>query len=260
MPAGSAGSKTRSALGAVAQVAAGFVIIVGLWWAAILVLHIEPYLAATPPQVLAAFRQSPGYLLDSAATTVKEIVLGYVIAVGLGMAVGALLATSSTLERLAMPSIVALNAVPKNAFAPLLLAWMGFGQGPKIVMVVLLCTFPIVLACVTGLTGTPADLIELAHSLNASRWQTMTRIRLRAALPQIFVGLKTAMPLAVIGALVGELAGADAGLGFAIQTASADTATAFAAIILLGVISLALFFLLVLAERLLLPWNRAVTG
>ncbi|WP_433385210.1 ABC transporter permease [Actinoplanes sp. CA-142083] len=232
---------------------------IAAWWAAIIVLGIESYLAPTPPQVVTALVNSIGYLASNAVTTLLEVIQGYLIAVGLGLAVGGLLATSETIERALMPSIVAVNAVPKLAFAPLLLVWMGFGQGPKVVMVVLLCTFPILLACVAGLTRTPAEMIELARSLPASRWQILTRFRLPAAMPQIFVGLKTAMPLAVIGALVGELSGSTGGLGYVIQNAGADTGTAFAAITLLAAISVGLFYVLVAAERILLPWARAIT-
>ncbi|GIM96702.1 ABC transporter permease [Paractinoplanes toevensis] len=237
----------------------GTAVLVAAWWAAIVVLDVESYLAPTPPQVLAALGDMSGYLASNAVTTLLEVVQGYLIAVGLGLSVGALLAASGTLERAFMPSIVAVNAIPKLAFAPLLLVWMGFGQGPKIVMVVLLCTFPILLAGVTGLTRAPAEMIEYARSLSANRWQIMMRFRLPSALPQIFVGLKTAMPLAVIGALVGELSGATAGLGYVIANSGADTATAFAAITLLAAISVGLFYLLALTERLLLPWARAIT-
>ncbi|GIF23005.1 NitT/TauT family transport system permease protein [Actinoplanes tereljensis] len=239
--------------------AIGTIALIAAWWAAIVVLNIESYLAPTPPQVLAALKNTTGYLTSNAVTTLLEVVQGYLIAVGLGLAVGALLALSAPLERAFMPAIVAVNAIPKLAFAPLLLVWMGFGQGPKIVMVVLLCTFPILLASVAGLTRTPAELIELAQSLSANRWQIIMRFRLPSALPQIFVGLKTAMPLAVIGALVGELSGATNGLGFVIANAGADTATAFAAITLLAAISVGLFYLVSLTERLLLPWARAIT-
>lgn len=240
--------------------AAGITSLIGLWWAAVIVLGIESYLAPTPPQVLAALTAEPGYLLDNAATTLTEVAAGYTLTVALAGLAGAILGISRRIERAVMPALVAVNAVPKLAFAPLLLAWMGFGTTPKIVMVVLICFFPIVLAVTTGLTETPAELIELARSIPATRWQTLTRIRIPAALPHIFTGLKTAMPLAVIGALVAELSGATAGLGYVITTAGADTATAFAAITLLATISVTLFYLLTAIERLLLPWARHATA
>jgi NitT/TauT family transport system permease protein len=236
---------------------AGLVAAVGLWWAVVAVLRIDSTLAATPPQVAAAFTRQPGYLLSNAAVTLTEVAAGYSIAITLGLSAGAVLAASRTLEDTVIPAVVAFNAIPKVAFAPLLIVWMGFSLAPKIAMAALISFFPITLATLAGLTGTPGDLIALARSLTASRWQTLLRIRLPAALPHIFVGLKTAMPLAVIGALVGELAGTDRGLGFIIATAGTDTATAFAAIGLLAAISTTLFAALTGTQRLLLPWAAA---
>jgi len=260
VPIRDAGHRRRPAVTSVVLPVLGVAASVGLWWLGIIAFGIESYLAPTPPEVVAAFGRLPGYLLANAWVTFLETVQGFGITTGIGLVVGGMLAGSRTLEQAFMPTLVALNAVPKLAFAPLLVVWMGFGQGPKVVMVVLLCFFPIVLSVATGLTRTPADLAELARSLSASRWQEFTKVRLPAALPQIFVGLKVAMPLAVIGALVGELSGATAGLGFIIQNAGADTATAFAAIVLLALLSVVLFYLLVAAERLLLPWVRETTG
>ncbi|WP_033337706.1 ABC transporter permease [Catenuloplanes japonicus] len=228
---------------------------IGLWWLAVVALRIESYVIPAPPAVAAAFARLPGYLLRHAGVTLLETVQGFAITAVGGVALGTLLATAPVVSRAVYPVLVALNAVPKLAFAPLLIIWLGFGPGPKIVMVVLMCFFPVVLATATGLTSTPAELVELARSLAASRWKTFTRVRFPAALPQIMLGLKTAMPLAVIGALVGELFGAGAGLGFVIQNAGADTALAFAAIALLAAMSIALFGLLVTIERRLLPWE-----
>ncbi len=231
-----------------------------LWWLAIVVFEIESFIAPTPAQVLAAFNRRPEYLLDNALVTLQETAQGFGLTVAVATIIGVALASSRHVEQAMYPVLVALNAVPKLAFAPLLIIWMGFGQGPKVVMVTLMCFFPIVLATVTGLTSMPAEFVELARSLSASRWQTLVKIRIRAALPQIFVGLKTAMPLAVIGALVAELFGATKGLGFVIQNSGADTATSFAAITLVAGMSIVLFYLLVVIERLLLPWVRETTA
>jgi NitT/TauT family transport system permease protein len=238
----------------------GGVIMIVLWWLTLVIFGIESYVAPTPPEVASAFRRLPGFLLENASVTFLEVVQGFGITIVLGLLIGALLASSRTLEQIVMPSLVALNAVPKLAFAPLLLVWMGFGQGPKVVMVVLLCFFPVVLSVATGLSRTPAELAELTRALDASGWQSFVKVRLPAALPQVFVGLKVAMPLAVIGAVVGELFGASAGLGYVIQNASSDTALAFAAIALVAVMSIVLFYALVAVERLLLPWVRETTA
>jgi NitT/TauT family transport system permease protein len=250
----------RPVITAVLLAVAGSAASVGLWWLGIIAFGIESYTAPTPPQVVSAFNRLPGYLMDNALVTFLEVVQGFAITIVLGLVIGAALASSRTVEQAFMPTLVALNAVPKLAFAPLLVVWMGFGQGPKVVMVVLLCFFPVVLAVATGLTRTPADMAELAQSLSASRWQAFIKVRLPSALPQIFVGLKVAMPLAVIGALVGELSGASEGLGFVIQSAGSDTAMAFAAITLLALMSVVLYYILVVVERLLLPWVRETTA
>lgn len=249
-----------SAVAAIGLPVGGAVATVGLWWLVIIAFGIESYVAPTPPEVAAAFGRMPGYLLENAWVTLVETLLGFAITIVAGALVGTVLAGSRSVERAFMPTLVALNAVPKLAFATLLIVWMGYGRGPKVVMVVLMCFFPIVLATATGLTRTPAELVELTRALSASRWQAFAKIRLPAALPQVFVGLKVAMPLAVIGALVGELFGSTAGLGFVIQTAGADTALSFAAIVLLALMSIVLFYVLVAVERLLVPWIPETTA
>jgi len=239
----------------------GTVGVVLLWWLAIGVFDIQDYILPTPGAVVEAFAEQPGYMMGSAWVTLYETLVGFALTMAGGLLIGMLLASSRTIEQALNPTLVALNAVPKFALAPLLVVWMGFGHGPKIVMVILVCFFPVVLSTVTGLTSTPTDLVELARSLSASRWQTFAKVRLKSALPQIFVGLKTAMPLAVIGATVGELFGGAAGLGFVIQNVvSSDTALAWVAIALLALMSIVLFYALVVVERLMLPWVRETTG
>jgi NitT/TauT family transport system permease protein len=135
---------------------------------------------------------------------------------------------------------------------------MGFGAGPKVVMVVLLCVFPIVLSTATGLKSTAAELEELIRSMTATEFQAFRKVRLPAALPHVFVGLKVGISLAVIGAVIGEFVGATRGLGYVIVASgqNADTTLAFASIAILAVMSVVLFYLLVLIERLLVPWAR----
>ncbi|HEY0002127.1 MAG TPA: ABC transporter permease [Actinoplanes sp.] len=256
----SATEARRGPVGAVLLAVVGGAVSVGLWWLAIIVFHIESYTAPTPPEMIEAFSRMPGYLFENAQITLVTTVQGFAITIVLGLVIGAVLGSSRTLERAFMPSLVALNAVPKMAFGPLLLVWLGVGRTPSVVMAVLLCFFPIVLSVITGLSRTPSDLAELAQSLSASRWQTFVRVRMPNAMPQIFVGLKTGLPLAVIGALLGELFGAGAGLGYIITTAGSDTALAFAAIALVATMSIVLYYLIVVTEVVLLPWVRETTA
>ncbi|MCX5558461.1 ABC transporter permease [Streptomyces sp. NBC_00038] len=240
----------------------GLATVVGAWALAAAVLDVPEIILPSPADVLDAFLRVPGYLLDEAMGTLLVIVLGFALAVGAGLVIGVALAASRIVELMFAPLLVAFNAVPKVALAPLLVVWMGFGSQPKVVMALLVCFFPVVLSVAGGLTSTPVELVELARSLRASRAQTFLRFRFPSALPQIFVGLKVAMPLAAVGAVIGEFSAGDEGLGFVIMQsgANSDTALAFAAIALLGVVSVALFYALVLAERTLLPWVRETTS
>lgn len=242
--------------------ALGVVVAIALWWLACVVFHIDPFYVPSPADVVDSFLKTPRYLLDESWVTIQRVLIGFVIAVAAGLAIAVVLAASRTVERMAMPVLAAVNAIPKVALAPLLLVWMGFGNSPKIVMVVLVSFFPVIVSTMAGLTSTPADLRELARSLKASWWQTFVKVRLTWALPQVFVGLKVATPLAIIGAVIGEVVNPDHGLGSVIagSSASSDTALAFAALVLLAVLGVVLFYLVAGLERVLVPWARSLSS
>lgn len=238
----------------------GVAIAIAGWWAATVVFGIQRFLLPAPPDVVDAFLRLPAFLMQNAWVTLTETLLGFSTAAAAGLLIGLVVTSSEIIERAVMPLLIAINSVPKLAVAPLLTVWLGFGQSPKIVMVFLLCFFPIALSTMSGLLSTPADLNEMARSLSATRRQMFRKIRIPYALPQIFVGLKVAISLAVIGAIVGEFTGTgtNQGLGSVIVSsgASADTSLAFAAVAMLAVMSVGLFYLVVVSERLLLPWVR----
>jgi NitT/TauT family transport system permease protein len=231
---------------------------IALWWLATIVFSIESYLLPTPYDVVVKFFDDPAYLLKETGTSFLETVEGFLLAIVLGVPIALLIVRSVILERLVYPLLLMVNAIPKIAIAPLLVVWMGFGQWPKVVMVLLVCFFPIVISTAQGMKSTPVELVELLRSLNASRTQEFFKLRLRYAMPQIFTGLKVAISLAVIGSVIAEFVGATQGLGYVIQQsgASADTALAFAAITLLSIMSIILFYGLVLLEYLFLPWAQ----
>ncbi|WP_371785022.1 ABC transporter permease [Streptosporangium subroseum] len=261
MASGTGVRPARTYLPAVLPVLAGATV-VAVWWLSTVVFGIKPFILPAPPDIVRSFRDMPGYLMSQAWATLVETVAGFALAMVIGLLSAILLTASRTVERAVLPLLVAANAVPKVAVAPLLVVWLGFGSVPKISMVVLISLFPIVVATMAGLTSTPVELTELARSLSASRSQTFVKLRIPWALPQIFVGLKVAVTLAVVGAVVGEFAGGDQGLGYVIVAsgASADTSLAFAAMTLLSAMSVILFYLVVAVERLLLPWAREITG
>ncbi|HWL33148.1 MAG TPA: ABC transporter permease [Gaiellaceae bacterium] len=216
------------------------------------------WLVPGPGDVWSALVENRSLLPRHFRVTLVETLGGFALAICVGIPLAVAIASSRLLERTIYPVLLGLNAVPKIAIAPILVLWMGFGYGPKIVVTFLLCIFPIVISTATGLKSTPPELVELVRSLDASRFALFRRVRFPSALPHIFVGLKVAISLAVIGAVIGEFVGAEAGLGHVIiaSGSNVDTSLAFGAMVLLGVLSVALFYALVGIERLLVPWAR----
>ncbi|MFJ8580236.1 ABC transporter permease [Micromonospora sp. NPDC093277] len=243
--------------------ALGLVITVTAWWLVTSGLHlIHPAVLPAPQSVWRALTEAWDVLLPALGLTIWSTLLGFLLSSAAGVLIGMALAASRRVERMFAPLLVAVNAVPKIAFGPLLVVAVGWGQKPILTMVFLLCFFPIVLSTATGLTTTPADLAELARSLNASWWQAFRKVRFPAALPQIFVGLKVAMPLAAIGAVIGEFYSDQRGLGQQIiqYNGVGDFSTAWSAIVLVALMSILLYAALGLVERLALPWVKATTS
>ena len=249
---------TSSPAAAVVLPILGLIGAIALWWLATIVFSIEPFLLPSPGDVISKFSEQPVYLLQETGVSLLETIEGFALAIVIGVPIAIVIVRSAVLERLVYPLLLMVNAIPKIAVAPLLVVWMGFGQLPKVVMVLLMCFFPVVISTAQGMKSTPVELVELLRSLNASRAQEFFKLRLRYAMPQIFTGLKVAISLAVIGSVIAEFVGATRGLGYVIQQsgASADTTLAFAAITLLSIMSIVLFYGLVLLEHLLLPWAQ----
>ena len=237
---------------------ATFVLLIVLWDVATRAFDWEPWLVPPPGDVAQALWDYRDLLPEHTWVTLWESLAGFLLAILVGIPLGGVIAYSRIMELTVYPILLGLNAVPKIAIAPILILWMGFGAGPKILVSFLLCVFPIVIATATGLKQTPVELVELARSLCASQWQTFRRFRFPSALPEIFIGLKVAISLAVIGAVIGEFVGASEGLGWVIVNSGANvnTALAFAAMAILAVVSVVLFYAIALVERLAVPWAR----
>jgi NitT/TauT family transport system permease protein len=196
-----------------------------------------------------------GMRLDLAVTS-YEAVAGFLLAVAFAFVCGTLIAEVPVLRRVIMPYLVAVNAAPKIAFAPLLVVWFGFGSGSKIVMAALIAFFPVLVNTVAGLAGADPAKLKLMRSLAASSWTTFRKVKLPDSLPVIFAGLKTAIVFAVVGAVVGEFVGADAGLGHLIKQTDyqLDVALTFAIIVLLSLVGIILFYAVEWLERWVLFW------
>jgi len=188
--------------------------------------------------------------------TLYEAVAGFLLAVVFAFVCGTLIAEVAVLRRVMMPYLVAVNAAPKIAFAPLLVVWFGFGAGSKVVMAALIAFFPVLVNIVAGLAGADAAKLRLMRSLAASSWMTFSKVKLPDALPVIFAGLKTAIVFAVVGAVVGEFVGADAGLGHLIKQTDyqLDVALTFAIIVLLSLVGILLFYAVEWLEHRTLFW------
>jgi NitT/TauT family transport system permease protein len=189
--------------------------------------------------------------------TGTETVIGYVVALVIAVPLGLAIAFSRVLRATIYPSFVSLEMTPKIAFAPIFVSWLGFGLLPKVIIVFLVCFFPIVLNAILAFSSLSEELTRFCRSTGAGPFRAFFKVRLPAALPQCFVGFKYAAINATVGATIAEFIGSDQGLGFYIQitTGNMRPELAFAAIFLLTLLGLGLFGLVTLAERLLIPWD-----
>jgi ABC-type nitrate/sulfonate/bicarbonate transport system permease component len=219
---------------------------------------VEDYLLPAPSEVAQALVEDRRMLLDDAWVTGQEVVLGFALALVLGVAIAVGLHLSTTARRTVYPLVVASQAVPILVIAPILVIWFGFGMTPKLIVIALICFFPIVVNTLDGLRAVAPAQVKMLRTLGAGRWATLRRLELPAALPYLLSGAKVAVAVAVIGAVFGELVGSDAGLGHAIQVGMAQllTARVFAAVAILSAMAIALFALLSAVERLAVPWAR----
>ena len=201
-----------------------------------------------------------GTLALHTAATVLEIFGGLALGLTAGLLIGYGLAKSPLLERILSPYIVASQAVPIVAIAPLLVIWFGFGWTSKVLVCALTIFFPMVVTTIVGIRSVSPDLRALMRSLQAGRWQTFAKLEVPASLPVLFGGFKVAVTLAVIGAVVGEFVGADRGLGFLINLArgTLDTPMLFVALFTLVIIALLLYIAVAALEYFVLAWKRAV--
>ncbi len=221
------------------------------------VLGLEDFLVPSPAEIADSLWDNRALLTENAWVTLREVLLGLGCALVAGLGFAVLLHLSETLRRATYPLLVASQAVPIVVVAPILIVWFGYGIGPKLAIVALICFFPITVNALDGLRSVDPDAIELMRSLNGSRWQTFCRLEAPTALPYVFSGAKIAAAVAVIGAVFAEWSGSSSGLGRLILSDGfqLETARQFAATFVLAAIAIALFGLLALAERRVVTWR-----
>ena len=233
----------------------GAAVIFLVGWKLIVIIGGYPAFILPAPEVvgerfLRAWAQ--GVFAPHAVTTLAEITLGFVTGAGLAVVAGYALARSRLAERVLSPYLVAAQATPILALAPLIALWFGSGLTSKVLICALIVFFPVAVSTMVGIRSVDAGLLELGRSLRATRWQVVTRLEVPAALPQILGGMRVGVTLAVVGAIVGEWAGGDRGLGVLINLARGslfDIPLMFATLLTIALIGLSLYLIVVIVER-----------
>ncbi|GAA3732208.1 NitT/TauT family transport system permease protein [Spinactinospora alkalitolerans] len=227
--------------------------IIVLWELVVEVFGVSDFVIAKPSEIAAETWDSRELLLTATWVTTQEIVYGFLISVAVGILLAVLLARFGRLHRAVYPLIVLFQVVPKVALAPIFILWFGYELTPKLLLVVVISFFPITLNMLVGLRSIDQDLLLLMRSVGATRNQILTRIQIPTSLPYLFAGMRIAITLSVIGAVVAEFAGASDGLGYLIQFASTqlDTPLMFSALILVSLLGLALYYGMSLIEFVL---------
>ena len=232
----------------------------GLWELVVRLGNYPPFILPSPGQVYARFLAvaGDGTLWRHARITLTEIFGGLALGLSTATLLGYLLAKSKALERILSPYIVASQSIPVVALAPLLIIWFGFGSLSKILVCALTLFFPVLVNTVVGIRSVDGELVDLMRSLEATRWQVFTKLELPAAMPVLLGGLKIGVTLSVIGAVVGEFAGADRGLGFLVNLARGlfDTPLLFVALFTLVAIAVSLYAAVAALESALLSWKE----
>ncbi len=216
---------------------------------------VDDLILPAPTQIADAIGRDHRLLWDNLLVTASEVAVGLLVALVLGFGLAVALHFSRTARRAVYPLLVGSQALPVVVIAPLLLVWLGFGLGPKVVIIALVSFFPIVVTTLDALRGVDADLLKLLRTMDATRWQAFRFAELPAAAPAALSGAKIAVAVSVIGAVFAEYAGSDSGLGHLILQAipQLQTARAYAAVVILAALAVALFYLLTAAERWLNP-------
>ncbi len=222
---------------------------------------VSDLIVPAPSDVATSLWDDRSLLSDNGWVTLQEVLIGFVIAVFVGAAFAIAMHLSQTTRHAFYPLLVASQTIPIVAIAPVLTLWLGYGIGPKLAVIALICFFPVTVTTFAGLRSVDPSAIRMMRTLHASRWEILRRVEIPSALPRFFSGVKIAAAVSVIGAVFGELVGADEGLGLVITQAQAQllTARVFAAVVVLSAFAIALFGAVSLIERIVAPWGRKET-
>lgn len=229
-----------------------------LWELATIAFDTDPRILPAPSEVLAALAAKPGELMRNAWITVLEMIIGFLAGTAVGIALGILLTYSKLARSAIYPWLIVSQTIPIPAVAAVLVIWFGFTILPKVIVVGLIVFFPVAVAAADGLRAVDQEMVKLMRSFGASKARIFREVRIPVALPYIFTGMKVAATFSVLGAVFGEWVGARGGLGYLLllENRAVNTDAVFAVIFLLSLLGVAFFGLVVLLERLTIPWYR----
>ncbi|MGI9093726.1 MAG: ABC transporter permease [Mycobacteriales bacterium] len=250
-----AGARARAWLPPVLLLAA----LLGVWQGAVAIRNVPPYVLPSPARIAGAFVTARSLLPRDLATTTVEAVLGLVVGAGVGALLAGLVAAVPPVRRALYPLLVVSQTIPMIVLAPLLVLWFGYGITPKVVVVALIVFFPVVVSTVAALAGVDPELIDLVRSMGADRMTVLRMVLVPAAIPAFFAGLRISAAYAVAGAVVGEWVGAQSGLGIFIDRSKASFRIdrVFVAVVMVAVLSMALFAAVGAIGRMAAPWQHA---
>lgn len=237
--------------------------LIGLWQVAAStgaiaeLLSLEPYLVPSPAEIAQSLWENRSLLAENAWVTLREMVFGILAAIAVGIGFAIAMHRWRAVRDASYPLIVASQTIPVLVIAPILTVWFGYGIAPKVVIIALVCFFPLTINALDGLRAVEPEAVKMMRSIDASRWQLFRRVEAPTALPHVFTGAKIAVVIAPIGAVFAEWAGSSAGLGHLIQsdTANFEVARQFATVLVLSAMALILMGLTVLAERRIIRWR-----
>jgi len=238
----------------------GILILLAIWEIAVRILELPSYLLPAPSEIARVMVERFQVILENSWVTAYEMIMGYFLAIVIAIPMAIAITASPNFDRFITPILLFFQTVPKISLAPLFLVWFGVGILPKVLVAFLISFFPIIIDTAVGLRSIAPEMVDLARSMGATRFQIFYRFRLPTSLPYLFSGLKVASTLAVVGAVVGEFVGADKGLGYLLLVANSNLLTAlmFGAIFALTAQGLILFYLIQSLETLLIPWHISV--
>lgn len=245
-----------------------FVVFIGIWQLVTGLGMVSPIILPTPWETLEDMifvgrnLLSGGYLLEALWITVLEVIYGFALAITIGFSLGILVGETAFGEKAVMPYLVAIDTMPKVAFAPLFVAWLGFGIESKVALAAFIATFPIVVGTAAGLHAADENARMLFKTMGASRLQTLFKMKLPAGLPQIFTGLKIGAVGVMAGAITGEFLGGGRGFGEQIRVAASqlNTPRVFSLILYLSLVGLALYALVTFTQRKVVFWHKDRVG